>query len=618
MKMTVTPDGSASTPALVTPSGEDWVQATVASLPKQGKLILPHYLIVAQNSVHEVKGFRLNSSYNADGGALPIQVSPTSNADLPVVAAHATTRKYLVAWQDDQGGDLNIRSRDVATDGTLGSIVPLTTDGATQQRPAVAARGADFVVVWEDFRASAARPDLWYRRMDADGTTMTGAVDTAITATSDLGERNIAVGGAGSKFLIVYEEETLGGAVRVKGKHMLFTFFGEDEVILVVPVTISTTTSTQREPAVAYDGTSNYVVAWSDDRDCMEGDIYATRIRWTDGANLDASNFLVSSAGQDQVNQDVASDEAEKSLLVWTEQRGCDGKDVRGVFVDNAGVALTPASFLIAGGTGAQDHAKVCHAGGGYLVAYEDLSTVAAKIVRDDGSIFVLPSITTGSGTEQNPDVGCDHDGGPDAFIVWEDTRNGNFDIFGRRYDIDAETAVAGGFGIEVDVGDERDPSVDGSADGSGNFYVAWEDLPPDEFSFDTLLKGKRLLISSGANEAELGTFGGVPSPFKLNPHVVAGDNHFLIAWEDGRNGTHDIWIQSVEWGGQLIHPQGRVTNSSGVERDPFIVNTPVSDDHQILWWCISVSAVVTCHLFYQRFDDDSQSYRVMWREMTF
>lgn len=79
------------------------------------------------------------------------------------------------------------------------------------------------------------------------------------------------------------------------------------------------------------------------------------------------------------------------------------------------------------------------------------------------------------SGSQLSPAIAADGAGG--AFVVWEDLRNGNSDVFLQKIDELGQTALTpGGIPVIATTGNQKAPFV--MQDGVGGAYVAWEDYP--------------------------------------------------------------------------------------------------------------------------------------------
>ncbi len=148
-------------------------------------------------------------------------------------------------------------------------------------------------------------------------------------------------------------------------------------------------------------------------------------------------------------------------------------------------------------------------------------------------------------------------DGSGNFVIVWEDYRNGNYDIYSQRYN---SSGVAQGVNTKAndDTGTAGQYSPSIAMDGSGNFVIVWDDNRDDNSNiyyqrFNS--SGVGLGVNTKVNDNE-GT------AYQGNPSIsMDGSGNYVIVWTDGRENS-DIFYQRY--------------NSNGVTQG---VNTKVSDD---------------------------------------
>ena len=116
------------------------------------------------------------------------------------------------------------------------------------------------------------------------------------------------------------------------------------------------------------------------------------------------------------------------------------------------------------------------------------------------GGEFRVNAQTTG--TQGNPAVSMDPNG--TFVVVWEDRRNGQYEIYGRRFFADG--TISAEFQVNVVAGTHTYPVV--STEASGNFVVAWQ----DEDVSDGDLFGRRFTFP----------FGTVPFQFEINSYITS------------------------------------------------------------------------------------------------
>ena len=213
------------------------------------------------------------------------------------------------------------------------------------------------------------------------------------------------------------------------------------------------------------------------------------------------------------------------------------------------------------------DGVTATFAGNGYGVFWDDKSSVFGARVSSGGAVLVPSTVITNeSGTRSLP--GAAHDG-TNFYVAFRDTRGavaGNpSDIYGLRVSnalvkVDATSTL-----VSRQANDERFPRV---AYNGTNWLVVWEDLRPGLTSdiwgarlgpTGTVLDPAGIAISQGTSSQKF-------------PAVAANGVDWLVAWQDGRNGTDDIYASRVSSTGAVLDAGGiSVNTASGAQVTPAI-----------------------------------------------
>jgi hypothetical protein len=235
-----------------------------------------------------------------------------------------------------------------------------------ENSPAVAFNGANWLVVWEDFRNFASVRDIYGVRIGPDGI----ALDTAaIPISTQLGfQFNPVVASAGDDYLVVWTADFDIYGARVRGDGTVMDPGG---------IAICTAQGFQFNPAVKSDGT-NYLAVWQDRRnfDATGDDIYAARVN-RDGVVLETNGFPVSALADGEFTPG-ADFNGKDFLIVWMEGGERDG-DIRGARVCPGGVVLDPTGISISRAPNAQTTPAVASAGSDFLVIWADTRNTVAS-----------------------------------------------------------------------------------------------------------------------------------------------------------------------------------------------------------------------------------------------
>ncbi len=168
-------------------------------------------------------------------------------------------------------------------------------------------------------------------------------------------------------------------------------------------------------------------------------------------------------------------------------------------------------------------------------------------------SPLVNVRLSAATGDQRSPSSVSDGAGG--AIVVWMDARSGNWDLYAQR--ISAAGAVrwtAGGVPICTAAGNQLYPVI--VTDGAGGALVAW----PDYRSGICSVYAQRI---SGEGTVQWTTDGIALSnttAIQESPALASdGAGGAIIAWEDQRGGSYDIYAQrisasgSVQWAGNGV-----------------------------------------------------------------
>jgi hypothetical protein len=139
---------------------------------------------------------------------------------------------------------------------------------------------------------------------------------------------------------------------------------------------------------------------------------------------------------------------------------------------------------------------------------------------------------------------------------VWEESRNGDFDIFGQKYD-SSGMAVGTNFQINLDLGFSDQLLPDVAIDQNGNLVVVWvenDSLQIFAQRYDSTLSalGSSFKVNSG------------PANTAWKPAVAAAPSGaFAVVWEDIRSG-YNIYGQFYDSLGNAVGSNFKINSGSG------------------------------------------------------
>ncbi len=327
----------------------------------------------------------------------------------------------------------------------------------------------------------------------------------------------------------------------------------------IANVPLCAATSDQVNPAAVADGAGGAIVAWHDYRN-GNADIYARRVDAAGVPQWTANGVALCTATGDQKLPLIVSDGAGGAVIVWEDQRS-GNRDIYAQRVDAAGaVQWTANGVALSTATGDQnDFAVVSDGAGGAIVAWADLRSgtnydiYAQRVTAAGVAQWVADGrpVCTAIGNQFAPALAPGGAGG--AIVTWFDWRSGtDADIYAQRLLGSAAIWWAvDGVAICNSIYSQEDPVI--VADGTGGAVIAWEDSRSGS-EYD--LYAQRVNALGAAQWASNGVAFCSATGHEDNLAIVSdGAAGAIIAWEDPRSGSDDIYAQrvtaagAVQWG---------------------------------------------------------------------
>ncbi|WP_163999301.1 Ig-like domain-containing protein [Pyxidicoccus caerfyrddinensis] len=286
-----------------------------------------------------------------------LEISPAGNHLFHKVASNGTD--YLVVWEDVTEIESRVMGARITGGGVILDAQGLVLSAPTvrsSSAPSVASNGTDYLVVWNTRPGETSLSTISGTRVTSAGAVL-DASRLTISGPPALVDAP-AVASNGTDYLVVWQDyrndnsDIYGARVTSAGAVLEASGF-----------VITTAVDTQRDPAVASNGT-DYFVAWGDFRRSSASDVYGARVS-REGAVLDPSGVAISTAARYQQFPSVASLGAEY-VVVWQDHSvSTPNPNIYGARVTNAGAVRAPMGFVIADTADTEEAPSVAFAGSG-------------------------------------------------------------------------------------------------------------------------------------------------------------------------------------------------------------------------------------------------------------
>ncbi len=306
--------------------------------------------------------------------------------------------------------------------------------------------------------------------------------------------------------------------------------------------------SDQSSPSLDGDGCENYVITWQDKRNGSNFDIYAQIFMNNDTVQL--PNFKVNddeiNAKQENPAVAVASDMS--FIIVWEDNRN-NSRDIYAQRYSNDGIAIGN-NFKVNDDQGYNDQNNACvsiDSCGNFVIAwmdrrYDNNRDIFCQRYSSDGTPLgnnVKVNDDTGNAYQLWPTISCDNNG--DFIVIWSDTRNNDWrDIYAQRYSANG-IAIGNNFQVNTDTEGTNHILADIARDGDGNYIVVWEDnrngyfdIYAQRFLRDGTTVGDNFKINENSTNIS-----------HEDPSVSSDfAGNFTVCWEDNRNDYDDVYAR--------------------------------------------------------------------------
>ena len=496
-----------------------------------------------------------NFRVNDDGIGWANQYEPDVGGD--------DSGRFVVVWMDGRGrnaSDWNVFAQRFRSNGNrLGANLQVTTDDSIQWSPSVGVCPAGgFAVAWDDRRRN--QWDVYAQFYGRNGQPL--ASDVRVNGDDGTADQT-GVGVAGNRFdefMVVWSDRRNGhGDIYGQRFDSAGNRLGPE-----LRVNDDAGSANQSAPDVASLPDGGYVVVWSDGRNGND-DIYCQRLT-RDGAVVGA-NFRVNDdqASSQQRISSIGMDRSGVICVGWEDERSGE-TDIYRVMLDADGRLIGPNLRLNDdAGSASQFYTAVAGGSGRFLAVWTD----------GRGGYDIYGQFMDASGTPLGANFRVNIDSGAfqwypyvamdssnRAVVVWMDTRDSRFSLYCRRYRADGLPD-----GPDFRVGDAGSEQAYASVamNSQGYAIAAWMDnreggrhqIYCQRFGSDGAPVGSNFRVNADSGDA----YHGYPAC------AIADNGQFVVAWEDTRNGSYDVYMQWFDSTGTPLDGNLRVNdNAAGTD----------------------------------------------------
>jgi len=515
----------------------------------------------------------------------------------------------VYVWSDTRDGDRDIFGQKIDADGNpvwgenSGSAeYPEMTEGikingeVNRQEDIVAINVGDgnVIVAWIDFR-NEHNGDVYAQKLNSDGEIQWDSAGVPLCLISGTQiSLNIVNDANGGIYLVWYDNRNPGGT-DIYGTHLL----GDGTIAPGWSVDgdpIVDASGGQNQHTFWEDGTGGAILAWHDERNADDENIYIQRIASNGDLLWGENGTLLTNTPGVQEKPKVAPDTDGNFVFAWIDKSvDVSGGNLRAMKVDLDGNNVWANETIIYAGDGVQRNPRLGkNSEGGVFAVWEDgrnnseFKDIYAQKINSDGTLAwdaAGVEVTTNENDQLNPRL--THDGNGGCWFIWDDGRllgHPYEDIYVQRLNSAgvAEFETGGKFICNA-IREQFSPLIKRNSE--GGYLVTWGDNRSGSTGIYM-----QLLNSAGVEQfPENGKvlYFGLSGDAK-DYTIIENEENPIVIWKDTRDvGIKQIYMQVVNSDGtfQLIENGIPFTTFSGVDQDNFSSSFDDEDDVIALVW---------------------------------
>ena len=319
----------------------------------------------------------------------------------------------------------------------------------------------------------------------------------------------------------------------------------------------------QEDPVVTRTSDNNYVIAWIDFSNDLDGNVYAQKVNNQGELLWGTGGKPVCTAVDVQIALNMEPDNAGGVYIVWSDSRN-PSKDLYGQRLNASGDPVwTVNGIPIANDTGDEIQNTMLPDGqGGLMIGYTNTYVGAedlyVKRFNPDGNMAWAQPLALCTAAGNQTGVRMASIGNGEFIFTWHDQRNDDPDIYAQKVNLSGNTLWQDPYVVYGDSGTpgfapQLNPRIVATSDNGA--IIIWEDFRLDNQNPD--LFGQKLSAAGARLWGNDGIAISVAEFAQIGPRMDSDDNGgCYVVWDDLRNGNapnDDIYAQHLSSAGQAL-----------------------------------------------------------------